>query len=161
MRLTDRHRKAAVLIVAGFTKRDVAEKVGVVPTTISGWMNEESFQRELKFIRNYTLGIVQESLKGLVMLGLENMKQLLGDDDKAVKFRATELLFRSIGGLRMIPFEELREPEREDPIDKITRLLSENRELLGMEPLHEKLPAPRKTTRRPRQLDHYDEEEES
>lgn len=107
--LTDRHKRAILLLASGFSKRETGDRVGVQLGTIYAWCKRDDFQQELNFLRNFATTVAKGDLKGMLGLGLSNLRELLADEDKAVKYRATELLFKTTLGNRVV--ESLGEGE--------------------------------------------------
>lgn len=97
MRLNDIHKKAIILLVSGVQKKEVAEKVGFTPGTISNWLKEEEFQAELSFLRNYIYETSQLELKEMLAIGVQNMRELLTSKNETTKRKSTELLFKVLG----------------------------------------------------------------
>ncbi|MEP2759027.1 MAG: phBC6A51 family helix-turn-helix protein [Hyphomicrobiales bacterium] len=77
MKLTAAQTKAMPLLVSGLQQKDIAEKVGVTPQTISTWMKDAEFVAYLNQARSDALDGARDMLRGLANEAVEELRSII------------------------------------------------------------------------------------
>ena len=77
MKLTAAQTKAMPLLVSGLQQKEVAEKVGVTPQTISTWMSDAEFVAYLNHARSEALDGARDMLRGLANEAVEELRSII------------------------------------------------------------------------------------
>ena len=94
--ITAKQAEAATLLMTGLTAREVAEKIGVTPETISTWRRSKSFNDILAYLRDEKLIAGLDQLRGLQQVALETIKHLmLNSESDAIRLKAASGVLRA------------------------------------------------------------------
>ena len=125
MKLTDQQRIAAKYLVAGYTQTQVGEILGVDYQTIHSWFKKKVFRQKVDFWRKKSDDIFETKMNESLGLVGDRLVQILMGGKDVDALSAAEKILRSRGKLQdKLIVESL---EKEDPIDKLTRLLGLDR----------------------------------
>ncbi len=125
-KITDRHARAAELLVAGSTATEVANELEVSRETVSRWKSDPEFIARLNELRNEATNVAREKLRGLVARSVQVIEEVLADPDSPPKVRL-DAAFRVLDrcGLdRVGAGEGSEDPEEIEKNRKLGELLS-------------------------------------
>jgi len=87
MKLTPRHNKAIELLASGATVKNVAEKLGIAPETVSRWRGDFDFQAALNALLHESQTAARERLWHLSGVALDTVEEILTDSEAPPKDR--------------------------------------------------------------------------
>ncbi len=98
MKLTPAQTKAMPLLVSGLKQKEIADKVGVTPQTISTWMKNPKFVAYLNQARTDALDSARDLLRGLAFEAVEELRSIiLNSESDEVKRKAIMDVLEMIG----------------------------------------------------------------
>ena len=87
--LTSKQEKAAFLLAAGTNGKDVAESVGVTPSTISVWKVNPRFEALINQIKEEALENARDGMRGLCFKAVSQIENLMENSPSdAVRLKA-------------------------------------------------------------------------
>jgi Homeodomain-like domain len=84
-----RRRKVALLLAAGRSKKEAAEKAGVSRRSVSNWMREPEFAEEVQKLRDRLVTRTVGRLAGAGDRAVRTLAELAGDKSQKGSVRAT------------------------------------------------------------------------
>lgn len=86
--LTQAQSAALPLLAAGAMKKDAAAAAGVVPQTVSAWLQEPHFSTALKTERERLAGLAAERLKEATGVAVETVIKLMESGSESTRLKA-------------------------------------------------------------------------
>jgi transposase-like protein len=104
--LSDKQRAAIELLILGQRMSCIAGAVGIDPSTLYRWRQDEAFRTELDRCRRELWSGAAERLRALVHPSLDVMEQHLRDRYDRNRFRAASSVLRLADLRKCVPLDE-------------------------------------------------------
>ena len=117
--LTEQQIACIEHLLAGQTKRQAAEAVGVNASTLSAWLQEPAFVAQLNARRKDVHQANTERLRDMASKAIDVIEQALESENEAVKLRAASQVLKA---LRLADIEPPKGPETAKGVAKDQRM---------------------------------------
>lgn len=98
MSLGSKAARAAELLAGGMQCKDVAERVGVTPQTISAWKNKPEFEATINRLSMECLKASRQHLQALAVEATETLADLMkSGNGEAIRLKAAQAVLHHVG----------------------------------------------------------------
>jgi hypothetical protein len=124
----ERHYHCILLLFANVSRVKIAEILGVRPSTVDDWVEDEEFRKARQWYANSWHLSCRVDIEGLFVLAISKLRDHLLSETRSISLRAAEIIFRLAGFYNRDPKDVVAaEEERQDRMlgdDPFTRLKS-------------------------------------
>jgi len=118
--LTEKQRRVAELLAAGYTRQEAANRAGVSERSVYRWLDDAAFQRHIRAEQNRLRGELVSALRRSLSKSIRVLEVALDCDDEDRKLLAARALLSA--GARFLAL--LEASELHERLEKLEQKLS-------------------------------------
>jgi transposase len=105
--LTEKQRRVAELLAAGYTRQEAANRAGVSERSVYRWLDDAAFQRHIRAEQNRLRGELVSALRRSLSKSIRVLEVALDSDDEDRKLLAARALLSA--GAKLLALVETAE----------------------------------------------------
>jgi transposase-like protein len=113
--LTEKQRRVAELLAAGYTRQEAANRAGVSERSVYRWLDDAAFQRRIRAEQNRLRGELVSALRRSLSKSIRALEAALDSEDEDRKLLAARALLSA--GARFLALVEMA--ELSDRVEKL------------------------------------------